>query len=112
MRYCLALDLVDDDTLIAEYEQRHRHIWPEVRDHLYRCGIIDMQIFRLGTRLTMVMEVNEQRFSFAAMADAERQSPLIRQWEDEMWRYQRSTPWTEENNKWQPMTPIFRLAEQ
>lgn len=112
MRYCLALDLVDDAALIAEYEQRHQRIWPEVRDHLRQCGVIDMQIYRLGTRLMMVMEVDEQRFSFAAMADAERQSPVVLRWEDEMSRYQRPTPWTEENNKWQLMKPIFQLAEQ
>ncbi|SDK10569.1 L-rhamnose mutarotase [Billgrantia gudaonensis] len=112
MRYCLALDLIDDEALIAEYERRHRRIWPEVRDHLLRCGVIDMQIYRLGTRLTMVMEVDAQSFSFAAMAEAERQSPIIQQWEDEMGRYQCPTPWTEENNKWQLMKPIFQLAEQ
>ena len=111
MRYCLALDLVDDLTLITEYERQHQRIWPEVRDHLYACGVVDMQIYRLGTRLTMVMDTDDSRFSFDAMAIAE-QNPAIEQWEALMWRYQRPTPWTEENNKWQLMTPIFDLAEQ
>lgn len=29
-RYVLALDLVDDPTLIAEYEKHHKAVWPGV----------------------------------------------------------------------------------
>ena len=29
-RYCLALDLKDDEMLIIEYEEYHRHVWPEI----------------------------------------------------------------------------------
>jgi len=28
MRYCLALDLVDNQQLIEEYERHHRDVWP------------------------------------------------------------------------------------
>ncbi|SOC57421.1 L-rhamnose mutarotase [Chromohalobacter canadensis] len=112
MRYCLMLDLVDDEALIAEYEQRHREIWPTVREHLKRCGVAEMALYRLGTRLTMIMETDDARFSFEAMTEMERRNPVVQQWEAQMWRYQRPTPWTEENNKWQPMTPIFHLSEQ
>jgi L-rhamnose mutarotase len=31
MRYCFAVDLVNDEKLIAEYEQYHEKIWPEIR---------------------------------------------------------------------------------
>ena len=50
-RFCLALDLADDEALIAEYEQLHRRIWPEIAGHLRGQGVLDMQIWRLGTRL-------------------------------------------------------------
>ncbi|WP_110686702.1 L-rhamnose mutarotase [Salinicola aestuarinus] len=109
MRYCLTLDLVDDDALITEYEQRHREVWPEVESHLRHCGVERLEIFRLGSRLVMVMETDDDRFSFDAMAAAERDNPVVQRWEAAMWRYQRPTPWTEENNKWQAMTPIYRL---
>ncbi|MCU0374814.1 MAG: L-rhamnose mutarotase, partial [Chitinophagaceae bacterium] len=29
-RYCLLLDLKNDPQLIAEYEARHREVWPEI----------------------------------------------------------------------------------
>jgi len=30
-RFCLALDLVNDAALIAEYESYHQHVWPEIK---------------------------------------------------------------------------------
>ncbi|WP_110668059.1 L-rhamnose mutarotase [Salinicola halophilus] len=111
MRYCLALDLVDDDALIQEYERHHREVWPEVESHLRACGVTRLEIFRLGLRLTMVMETDDDRFSFDAMAAAERDNPAVQRWETAMWRFQRPTPWTEENHKWQRMTPIYRLDD-
>ncbi|MCK0715861.1 L-rhamnose mutarotase [Chromohalobacter sarecensis] len=111
MRYCLALDLIEDEALIAEYEHRHRKVWPKVESHLRGCGVERLEILRLGSRLIMVMETDDDRFSFEAMAAAERDSPTVQRWEEEMWRYQRPTPWTEENNKWQLMTPIYRLED-
>ena len=51
MRYCLALDLYEDATLIAEYEQWHRAIWPEIRDSITGSGITEMEIWRLEDRL-------------------------------------------------------------
>ena len=31
MRYCLALNLKNDPSLIAEYEEHHRKVWPEIK---------------------------------------------------------------------------------
>jgi len=41
-RFCQALDLVDDPQLIAEYQQHHQRIWPEVAEHLRQHGIVEM----------------------------------------------------------------------
>ncbi|SDH67960.1 L-rhamnose mutarotase [Pseudomonas abietaniphila] len=110
-RYCLALDLVDDPALIAEYERLHQRIWPEIADHLRGVGVLDMQIWRLGTRLFMVMET-AANFSAQAMDNASAENPKVQEWEDLMWAFQKPTPWTEPGNKWQAMARIFSLAEQ
>ncbi|MHB9797687.1 L-rhamnose mutarotase [Pseudomonas sp. MT3] len=110
-RHCLALDLADDPQLIAQYRQAHQCIWPEVAANLRANGVLDMQIWQLGTRLFMVMEVSE-RFSFQALDQASANSPRIQEWETLMWRYQRSTPWNAPGQKWVPMDCIFSLAEQ
>lgn len=111
-RYALALDLVDDAQKIAQYEAAHVQIWPDVRDHLRAHGVVDMEIYRLGTRLFMVMEVDPDRYNADAFAQAAQQSPVIQQWEQLMWTYQVPTPWTPAGEKWVPMPRIFSLRQQ
>ena len=45
-RYCFALDLKDDAARIAEYENHHAEVWPEVRDSFYRAGIENVELYR------------------------------------------------------------------
>lgn len=110
-RLCQALDLVDSPEKIAEYQRLHQHIWPEVAGHLRQHGVVDMEIYRLGTRLFMIMEVddgfNAERFSHAAL-----NNPHIQRWEDLMWQFQRPTPWTPQGEKWVAMARIFSLQQQ
>jgi L-rhamnose mutarotase len=110
-RLCMALELADDPALIAEYERVHRRIWPEIAEHLRRQGVLDMQIWRLGTRLFMVMDTTAA-FSAEGMDQASAAHPKVQEWEALMWRFQKPTPWTEPGNKWQPMAQIFGLADQ
>ena len=110
MRYALALDLVDDAQRIADYEEAHKSIWPEVRDHLRAQGVLGMEIYRLGTRLFMVMEVDPAVYSVQAMAEASRTNPAIQRWEALMWTYQAPTPWTPPGEKWVFMNRIFELT--
>ncbi|SFQ13625.1 L-rhamnose mutarotase [Variovorax sp. 770b2] len=109
MRHCLALDLKDDPALIAEYEAHHRDIWPEVRAHLHAHGVTGMEIYRLGTRMVMLMETDDARYDAGAMAAASRDDPKIREWEALMWKFQAPTPWTPEGEKWIAMDRIFEL---
>ena len=62
-RYCFALDLKDDSVLIAEYESHHQNVWPEVRDSFYRAGIENVELYRAGNRLFMLLDKND-KFSF------------------------------------------------
>ncbi len=111
-RYALALDLVDDAQRIADYEKSHEKIWPEVRDHLFAQGVLQMEIYRLGTRLFMVMDVDPAVYSAERMAQASLDNPAIVRWEALMWTYQAPTPWTPADEKWVPMARIFSLAAQ
>lgn len=112
MRYCLALDLKDDPRLIARYEQLHRRIWPEIAEHLRRQGVLSMEIYRLGTRLTMFMETDAAIYDAARMAAASQDDPKVREWEALMWTFQAPTPWTATGEKWTSMSKIFDLAQQ
>ena len=109
-RQCLALDLKDDPALIAEYERLHQQIWPQISAHLRRHGVLDMQIWRLGTRLFMVMDT-AAGFSAEAFNRASASDPKVQEWEALMWRFQQPTPGTKPGEKWAPMAQIFSLND-
>jgi Domain of unknown function (DUF718). len=70
-----------------------------------------MDIYRLGTRLLMIMETDDAIFDADRMARAAETDAAVRQWEDLMWRFQAPTPWTPTGQKWMPMQRIFDLRE-
>lgn len=109
-RYCLTLDLKDDPQLIAEYRRYHQEVWPEITKSIREAGIEDMEIHLLGTRMFMVMEVNET-FSFAAKAKADAANPKVREWEELMWRFQKPLPSAKPGEKWLLMERIFKLEQ-
>jgi L-rhamnose mutarotase len=107
-RYCLTLDLEDDPALIAEYRRQHVKIWPEITDSIRDSGIVDMEIYLLGTRMFMIMEVDAS-FSFDAKAKADRENPKVREWEELMWKFQKPLPQAKPGEKWLLMERIFKL---
>jgi len=107
-RFCLTLDLKDDPELIAEYRRYHEQVWPEISESIQQSGILDMEIYLLGTRLFMIMEVNEN-FSFEAKSEADRQNPKVQEWENLMWRFQKALPRSKPGEKWIRMERIFKL---
>jgi len=107
-RYCLALDLKNDRQLIAEYRRYHEEIWPEITESIKDSGIEDLEIYLLGTRLFMIMQVNDS-FSFAAKAAADRSNPKVQEWEALMWKFQTPLPQAEPGEKWILMERIFKL---
>jgi L-rhamnose mutarotase len=109
-RYCLTLDLKDDPELIAGYKRYHEKIWPEITKSIKDSGIEDMEIYLLGTRMFMVMEVSE-KFSFEAKVKADRDNPKVREWEELMWKFQEPLANAKPGEKWLLMEKIFKLEK-
>ena len=107
-RWLLALDLKDDPVLIDEYCRHHEAIWPEIAASIREAGIVGMEIWRSGNRLTMLMET-DARFDPAAKALADAANPKVQEWEALMWRFQQPLPWAAAGEKWVPMEKIFDL---
>jgi L-rhamnose mutarotase len=110
-RYCLTLDLQDDSALIAEYENYHREVWPEIKKSIWDSGILEMEIYRLGSRLFMIMEA-EDLFSFEIKKKRDEQNPRVREWEELMWKFQRPIPGSKPGEKWILMEKIFSLSSE
>jgi L-rhamnose mutarotase len=105
-RYCLALDLKDDAALIAEYEEHHRKVWPEILQSIKDAGIGQMEIYRAGNRLFMIMETSDS-FKFENKAKADAGNEKVQQWEELMWKYQQALPTARPGEKWVLMEKIF-----
>ena len=80
-----------------------------MRAHLVAHGVTAMEIYRLGTRMVMLMETDDARYDAEAMALASESDPKIREWEELMWKFQAATPWTPVGEKWVGMARIFEL---
>lgn len=109
-RYCLALDLVNDEKLIAEYENLHKpeNARPEIKKSIRDAGITGMDIFRTGNRLCMIMETDDS-FSFERKAAMDSSNPKVQEWEQLVWKFQSALPWAKPGEKWLLMHPIFNL---
>lgn len=110
-RHCMTLDLKNDVELIEEYKRYHEHVWPEVKASLCDAGILEMEIYLLGTRMFMIMEVNDT-FSFEAKQTADQANAKVREWEELMWRFQQALPQAAPGEKWLRMERIFQLSRQ
>jgi L-rhamnose mutarotase len=107
-RFCLTLDLKDDPQLIADYKRYHQRIWPEITRSLRDSGIENAEIYVLGTRMFMILEVNQQ-FSFEAKARMDAANPKVQEWEQLMWKFQQALPQAKPGEKWLLMERIFQL---
>ncbi|MBR6879020.1 MAG: L-rhamnose mutarotase [Bacteroidales bacterium] len=105
-RYCQALNLVDDEAMIAKYCEAHAHVWPEIIEGQRQVGIIDMQIYRLGTSLFMICDTVDD---FDWNRDMARLSTMPRQaeWEAYVSQFQGCSPEARSDEKWQMMERIF-----
>lgn len=107
--FAQALDLKNDPAILAEYDQWHRKVWPEVIAGLKSIGIRNMRIFRVGNRLFMYFEVPED-FSPARDYQDYAANPRVLEWDEMMRRFQQPVPGTTPGQWWAPMELVFDLA--
>ena len=109
-RYCKTLRLEDDPQLIEEYKKVHMpdNTWPEITQGMIDVGILDMEIYIMGTRLFMIMDtrpdVDHDR-AMAELATLPRQS----EWEAFGSRFQKTSSEASADEKWQLMECIYKL---
>ena len=109
-RYCQTLDLRHDPELIAEYQRLHgpEGIWPEILQGIKRAGVLEIEIYLLGTRLFMIVDLPADRSWDDVMACMARQ-PRQAEWEALTARFQQAAADARSEEKWQMMQRIFYL---
>ena len=111
-RYCQTLSFKDNPKLIEEYKKRHskEEFWPEIKAGIKEVGILEMEIYILGTRLFMIVEASpdfDWETAFAKLATLSRQE----EWEEYMSIFQVASPGATSAEKWKMMDRMFHLYD-
>ena len=109
-RHCFTLDLKPCDKLIKAYDEWHAKVWPQVIHNIIACGIREMQIYRVNTRLFMVIDVNES-FSFEKKVTTESANKKVQEWNALMLQFQEPLVYAKPGEKWVLMDKIFDLNQ-
>ena len=111
-RYVQTMDLKDDPALIAEYRKRHsrEEAWQEILDGIREVGILDMQLFILGTRLVMIVDTPTD-FDWDAAMKRLAVLPRQQEWENYMAIFQQCREGATSDEKWQMMERMFYLYD-
>ena len=111
-RYCQTLTLRDNPELIAAYRKAHsrEEFWSEIKEGIKSVGILEMEIYILGTTLVMIVETP---LDFDWDTAMEKLSHLPRQaeWEDYVARFQQCAAGSSSDEKWKMMERMFYLYE-
>lgn len=110
VHYCRTLELRNNPELIKEYRRRHEkgNVWQEIIDGIKQVGILEMEIYILGTRLFMIVETPADLDLDAAM-DKLATLPRQAEWEAYMSELQGTSADATSDEKWQMMERMFYL---
>jgi len=107
-KFCLALDLKEDQKLIEEYKKLHQNVWPEIIKSIKDSGINVLDIYCSGNRLFMIIEADAD-FTFDKKSQMDADNEKVQEWETLMWKFQQALPWAKLGEKWVVMDKIFGL---
>ena len=111
-RYCQTLDLRDSPELIAEYRKRHSQAeaWPEILAGIREIGILEMEIYILGSQLFMIIETPLD-FDWKIAMDKLSNLPRQAEWEKYVSKFQDCPCLSSSAEKWKLMERMFYLYE-
>ena len=111
-RYCQTLSLRDNPELIEAYRKAHskEESWPEIRAGIREEGILEMEVYILGSKLFMIVETPlnfDWDKAMAKLATLPRQA----EWEEYVAKFQQCAEGATSDEKWQMMERMFYLYE-
>ena len=111
-RYVQTLDLRDDPDMIREYRKWHskEYHWKEIRDGIRAVGILEMEIYILGTRLVMIVDTPDD-FDWQTAMDKLATMPRQAEWEAFVAKLQGCRADARSDEKWKMMEKMFYLYE-
>ena len=109
-RYVQTMDLKPDSDLIEAYKERHSEgsVWKEILAGIREVGILEMEIYILGTRLVMIVEAPVD-FDWDAAMSRLATLPRQQEWEAYMSEFQQCGKDETSDEKWKMMERMFHL---
>jgi L-rhamnose mutarotase len=109
-RHVLTINLREDPAAIAAYRRHHAQVWPEVTDSLRRAGVRQMDIYLLGRRLVMIVELEDGLDVNQTFASHRASNARVAEWEALMKGLQEPVAAAGPGDWWAIMEPVFHLA--
>lgn len=111
-RYCQTLSLKNNPILIEEYRKIHSEekAWPEIRAGIRAVGILEMEIYILGSQLFMIIETPLD-FDWEIAMDKLSNLPRQAEWEKYVSKFQDCPYLSSSAEKWKLMERMFYLYE-
>ena len=111
-RYCQTLSLKNNPILIEEYRKIHSEekAWPEIRAGIRAVGILEMEIYILGSQLFMIIETPLD-FDWKIAMDKLSNLPRQAEWEKYVSKFQDCPCLSSSAEKWSMMERMFYLYE-
>ena len=111
-RYCQTLSLKNNPILIEEYRKIHSEekAWPEIRAGIRAVGILEMEIYILGSQLFMIIETPldfDWKIAMDKLSNLPRQAEL----EKYVSKFQDCPCLSSSAEKWKLMERMFYLYE-
>jgi L-rhamnose mutarotase len=110
-RHVFTVNLKDGPGIVETYTRYHRDVWPEVQASLRHVGVQQMEIYLLGRRLVMVVEMRDgldYRTAFASHASS---SSRVAEWEHLMKSLQAPPAEAQAGEWWANMQRVFHLEQ-
>lgn len=111
-RYCQTLSLKNNPILIEEYRKIHSEekACPEIRAGIRAVGILEMEIYILGSQLFMIIETPLD-FDWKIAMDKLSNLPRQAEWEKYVSKFQDCPCLSSSAEKWKLMERMFYLYE-
>lgn len=111
-RYVQILDLKNDPESIAAYRKAHSRedFWPEIKKGIQEVGILEMELYIVGSREVMIVETPLD-FDWDEAMKRLALLPRQQEWEDFVSRFQQCRKGDTSNEKWHTMERFFYLYE-
>ncbi|MBR4364157.1 MAG: L-rhamnose mutarotase [Prevotella sp.] len=109
-RYVQYLEISDEPELVAQYRKWHseKYNWKEVREGIRAVGILEMELYILGSKLVMIVDAPAD-FQWDEAMNKLATLPRQSEWEAFVAKFQGCSPEARSDEKWQPMERMFRL---